>query len=205
MERIAPEFLALAAKYNVNVDGLIEAYWQPAYDTLAYAAAGQTQLVFFQNPVGQGTKTKADTNMVAAGQFPAGQKMLVTDIAIEMLPGVARTSLAYVTDIAGVEQSGWLEFNIGSKNYLTEAPIGKFPPKHRLDVFAAVSTTNTSSTIQLYNAQERGEIYQITPMAIPPNQNFNVTVNWPTAVALGSGTAGTMRVTLGGFLYRTAQ
>ena len=74
--RIAPEFSALANKFNVNVQGLTEAIWQPKFDTLAYAAAGQTQLIFFRNPVGSAGVNEDDTNMNVAGTIAAPQQFL---------------------------------------------------------------------------------------------------------------------------------
>ena len=199
--RIAPEFAAVAQRFNINLAGVLEALWQPIYDTLAYPAAGATNLVAFQNPVGVGGTTKANTNVVAAGSFPAGQNFIATDIQVEFLPGSLTTTAAYFTDQLAFYQSGWLEFNVGSKNYLTEAPTGKFPPKTRLQPFA-VNDASAGPTVFRY-AQNRGEIYQITPVLIPQNQNFNVTLQWPALVPVSA--AANVRVTLGGYLYRTAQ
>ena len=50
-----------------------------------------------------------------------------------------------------------------------------------------------------------GPVYQITPVRLIPTQNFNVSLNWATAVALPSGVNGRIGVILGGFLYRLSQ
>jgi len=201
--RIAPEFLSTANKYGVNVQGVIEALWQPLYDVQTYAAAGQANLTFFQSPVGQNGKSYADTNGQAAGALPAQVNMLVTQIEIEALPGAATTALAYATDMLAMCSTGWMEFNIGNKNFLRESPaIGSFPPKHRLDVVASDAIAAAGPVIFRY-AQNRGEIYNITPMLIQSNQNFNVTLNWQTVQSIS--TDATVRVKLNGYQFRTAQ
>lgn len=200
-ERIAPEFAAVASRFSVNLNGVTEALWQPIYDTLTYPAAGATNLVAFQNPVGVGGTTKALTNVQSAGMFPAGQNFIGVDISVELIPAALTTVAAYITDCLAFYNSGWLELNIGSKNYLTEAPMGAFPTKHRLDVFA-VNDASAAPTVFRY-AQNRGEIYQITPVLIPQNQNFNITLQWPALVPISAQS--TIQVKMGGYLFRTAQ
>lgn len=211
--RIAPEFRELTAAYGVNVPGLVEAIWQPQYDTLAYAAAGQTQLVFFQNPVGQNSKTLADTNMQAAGQIPAPQQFLATGIGLEFLPNSAITIgtttaadfVKYVNDVQAFARGGALTFTVGNKVQYTDAPCGKFPPPNRLDVSAAAAGSIGTSGLTIGYAQTQGMFCDITPVNIPWAQNFNVTLSWPTAIPLPSSAAGTVRCTLLGYLYRSAQ
>lgn len=214
-EMIAPEFLDLAQRYGVNVQGVVQAVYQPFYDRLSYAAAGQTELVFFQNPVGQNSKTLEDTNMRAAGQIPAPQQFLCTQVCVDFVPGVNPFSIAgtvadsteYLADVWTFFKSGWLELNVGSKNQLTDAPVGKFPPTHVLEVTAAVSGTTTADTVvsSINYASNKGVMYDITPINIPWAQNFDVSLRYNTAVPLPSNTIGKVRVTLNGFLYRLAQ
>lgn len=201
--RIPGQFAQLAQQFSVNLDNVVEALWQPIYDLQTYAAAGQTLLTFFQNPTGAGGRTYLDTNMQAAGAFPAMQNFIATRIELAFVPGAATTVAGYMTDVLAVANSGYLEFTVGSKNFLRESPIGKFPPAQRLDVFA-VNDASAAATVFRY-AQNRGEIYQITPVLIPSLQNFSITLNWPTAVALPSTVAGSIRCTLGGYLFRSAQ
>lgn len=202
LNRLPPEFVQAARNFSVNVQGVIEALWQPIYDVQTYIAAGQTQLTFFQLPVGQSGRSYALTNAQAAGALPAQVNMIVTQIEIEALPSAATTAAAYVTDLLAMCSTGWMEFNIGNKNFLREAPaIGSFPPKHRLDVFA-VNDASAAPAVFRY-AQNRGEIYNITPMLIQSNQNFNVTLNWPTLQTISADA--TVRVKLNGYQFRTAQ
>lgn len=201
-------------RFDVNRPGAVEAIFQPLYDFQAYAAAGQTQLTFFQDPQGSNSKTLADTNMESAGQLPAPKEMLVTGIELVFWSGVtpgihgAQVAADYWNDVHAVMKSGWLNFFIGSKSYLTDAPVGKFPASFRLGGVADSSDSTTaaadSQTLTQY-ATFSSRPYEITPVRLPSNQNFNVTLNWPSAVALPSAVAGRIGVMLQGFQYRLSQ
>jgi hypothetical protein len=80
--------LAELAQYNVNRPNQVEAIRSSLYDTQAYAAAGQTQLQFFQVPKGQSSKTFADTNMTSAGQLASPQSFLIETVELYFIPGV---------------------------------------------------------------------------------------------------------------------
>lgn len=217
VKRIAPEFEKLMTQYNVNVPDLVEAIWQPRYDTLAYVAAGQTNMTFFQRPVGAAGVTEDLTNMETAGVIAAPQQFLVTGIRAEFLPAANIASIHaatpadlqdYVNDVQAVLNSGVIIFTVGNKEQNRDAPIGKFPPSHALSVDSALSDATTAGAnlaSGISYAQGVGQLYNITPTNIPFSQNFNVSIHWPTAVALPSGNDGTIRVHLEGFLYRSAQ
>ena len=218
----APSLEALE-KYNVNRSGQFEAVRQTLYDFQSYAVAGQTQLTFFQLPVGQGGKTLADTNMEVAGQIPNPKMFLIQSIEIMLLPSGAVNSTALpsvgaaadaasalVNDIYNVGKSGWLELFIGSKPYLREAPLMRFPPKVKLDGFAGVTSTLTAGAAtmsQIAYAAWGGRPYMLTPpILLKPTQNFNITLNWPAAVALAAANTGArIGVIMDGILYRNSQ
>jgi hypothetical protein len=193
---------------------------QSLYDFQTYAAAGQTSLTFFQNPIGQSSKTKADTNMTTAGQLPNGKNFLVQSIEVLFFPGVdpslEGTTIAeteFTNDIYSVAKSGYLDFFILSKSYLTEAPIGRFPPKTGLDVSSSSSLQYSEATasdaerfMSMDYARFSGRPYFIEPnITLSSNQNFEVTLNWPTAVTLPSGQNGRIGIVLDGLQYRYAQ
>lgn len=202
--RMAPEFSSLAAAYGVNVQGVVEAIYQPFYDTLQYAAAGQNQLRFFQQQVG-GAVTLQQTNMQLAGQISAPQQFLATQICVSfqggVLPGVGGDAVGYANDVNAFVNNGSLRFNIGNKNFLTEAPLGVLPSSWVLEIDA--TTTEAASTVT--SANSRGVLYDITPANIPFGQNFDVLMEWQNVVALPSGNPGTVRTHLNGYLYRSAQ
>ena len=212
-------------KFNVNRGGQFEAVRQTLYDYQAYAQAGQTQLTFFQLPVGQGNKTLADTNMEIAGQLPNPKMFLIQSIEILFFPSGTGTALpsfgglaataaaatsAFVNDVYNVGKSGWLEMFIGSKPYLREAPLNRFPPKSKLDGFVAWGDSSTAGAVNVEGAAYAvwsGRPYMLTPpILLKPTQNFNVTLNWPAAVALAAiDTAARIGVVLDGILYRNSQ
>ncbi len=204
-------------KYNVNRAGEFEAVRQSLYDFQTYAQAGQTQLIFFQVPAGQSSKTNADTNLEIAGSLPNPKMHLVQSIEVLFYPSVAPSrgpiadeSSIFLNDVYNVSKSGWLSFFIGSKEYLKEAPIGRFPPKTKLDGFAAIATSLTAGAATQSRdtyAVFSGRPYLVDPwILLKPTQNFNVTLNWPTAVALNAAdTAARIGVALDGVLYRNSQ
>jgi hypothetical protein len=209
--RNQPPQVSALNRYNPNRADSVEGIWQPHYHWQAYAQAGQTQLTFFQNPVGQGGLTYADTNMQLAGSFPAPTAFFCTGIMVAFLPlnvvsiaNAAPRIAANIADVVAVANSGFLEFTIGSKVYLRDAPIGKFAPNFTINAQGAVTATQTDPEQSDWNyARAAGRYYSITPFLIPQTQNFNVTLNWPAAVPVT--VAGRIGVILDGFYYRQSQ
>lgn len=200
-------------KYNVNRAGQIEGIRQSLYDFQTYAQAGQTSLTFFQIPVGQSNKTLADTNMEAAGALPAPKRFLIESIEIHFFPGNAvsafgaQAAAENINDVYDVAKSGWLDLFIGSKSYLTEAPLGRFPSSSGLGIFGAFADATTAGA----NMQSRidyarfgGKVYQMEPpILLVPTQNFKITLNWPTAVAINANAR--IGVVMNGILFRNSQ
>jgi hypothetical protein len=207
-----PPTLPALTQYNVNRAGQSEVIWQPKYDYQVYPALGATQFTFFQTPVGQGGTTLADTNMQAAGQMPRPQEFLVTGLQVLFVPGnaVAREVVATEVqdnwnDVQNVMfGEAWLDFFIGSKSYLDDGPLAKFSQQFRLTGNSNITGTPAAAAIQFVDyAVHCGRYYSITPVKLPANQNFNVTLNFP--VAIPASVAGTVGVILDGFLYRLSQ
>ena len=202
-------------KYAVNRGGQYEVIGSSLYDFTDYAAAGQTELNFFQTPLGQGGKTLADTNIESAGSLPNPKNFLVTSLEVCFWPGVlpgtfgAQTAARLVNDVWTVAKSGYLEFYIGSKNYVQEGPLGVFPAVNGLVVSAALADQTTAaaaSQSMIQYANMGGRPYHFaSPVSLVSNQNFRVSMKWPTAVALPSTTIGRIGVRLRGFLYRLSQ
>lgn len=215
--RVAPEFQSLMTQYNVNVPGVVEAIWQPRFDTLPYLAAGQTQMKFFQRPSGAAGVTEDLTNMQLAGTLPAPQQFLITGVRLEFLPAADITQIDpaseadlgdYANDVQTVMRSGVVVFSVGNKEQNRDAPIGKFPPSHRLFVNTSIADQRVEGAGQISGsayAQSTGQLYNITPTNVPYSQNFDVEIKWPVAVPLPSGNDGTVRCHLEGYLYRSAQ
>lgn len=199
-------------QFNTAVPGGKEAIFQPLYDYQAYAQAGQTSLSFFQVPQGQSSKTIADTNMELAGTLPNGKEFLVQAIEVAFFPGVvtglqqAPAANVFVEDVYKFHKSGHLQFFIGSKPYLDEAPIGVFGQSFGLEGFAALADSTTAGATGqgvIQYAKPSGNIYHITPVRLTSQTNFKVVMDWPTAVSISA--AARVGVRLLGTLYRNAQ
>lgn len=207
----SPLPISALSQYNPNRPDATEAVWQPFYHFQSYAAAGQTSLTFFQTPKGQLTAGYADTNMEAAGQFPAPTAFLCTAIMVAFFPagnpsvtGTQGVVSAYWNDATAVANTGYLEMLIGSKVYMRDAPTGKFPPNFTVNgVFGGYGTATAAAIAQVGFARAAGRYCEITPFLIPQSQNFNVTLYWPTAQAVSA--TGRIGVVLDGFYYRQSQ
>lgn len=199
--------------YNVNRQGQFEGIRSSLYDFQAYAQAGQTELNFFQVPVGQSSKTLADTNMSSAGQLPMPQNFLIANIQIYFFPAGdpsafgAQAAAEQPNDVYDVMKSGWVELFIGSKNYVQEGPIGRFPPRTGMVLqssLADATTAGANMQSRIAYANFGGAPYDVQPpILLTPNQNFKVSVKWPTAVAVSA--AARIGVVMEGILYRQSQ
>lgn len=210
--RIPPALQALAP-YTPDRPGAVEAIWQPQYDFQSYATGGVTEQTFFQVPVGQSSKTLADTNMKLGGQFPSPTGFLITGIMVVYMPNFAgdpsTTSAsaavaANLNDVVRMANRGYLTLTIGNKDYFTDGPLGKFPPNFGVGGISSLAGTY-AATNEVVNDYARavGRYCEITPLFIPTSQNFNVTLKWPTAVTVAA--TGRIGVILDGFYYRNSQ
>ena len=207
------------------------------YDWQLYPTAGQTTLTYFSSPVGQGittalgntvgsSKTLWDTNLELPNTLPSGKAYLCESIEVFFLPGSVSTANTYtpaniaaftaasalvntgqVNDVNTIYQSGLLEFNILSKNYLRETPLMAFPPKAHFDVSAALSSNSATTALNsVAFAKAFGRPYYISPeIALQPAVNFEVKLSWPGAVATPSGFNGRLGVVLDGYFMRASQ
>jgi len=199
-----PPSIAALRKYNVNREGQFEVIWQPLYEYQTYPTTGQTLLTFFQNTVGSIAGGKSTTNVVAAGQLPRPQEFLITGVQVTFEVGavVAQAAAAVqsnLQDVFDVSNSGNLDLFVGSKSYLTDAPLGVFPQQ-----WGVQNDNAAGATIASDYSRPIGRYYSITPVKLPANQNFNVTLNWPEGL-ITVVTAGVIGVRLDGFLYRLSQ
>jgi hypothetical protein len=220
---------------RVTNPGQSEIIRQRLYDYQLYAYAGTTQLSFFQQPVGSGlttavgstvgaVKTLWDTNMTLGGTLPSGQAYMVESIEVVFFPGSVQTANTYtpigmsvfnatasaavnasVNDVNTFYQSGMLEFNILSKNYLRETPTLAFPPKANYNLDAAVASNSaTTAEVALAQARAAGRPYYIDPsISLQPAVNFEVVIKWSAAVALAFNAR--VGVILDGYFMRASQ
>lgn len=202
-------------KYNVNRPGDLEGVKASLYDFQTYPLAGTTQLTFFQLPIGQSGKTKDDTNIEVAGSLPAPKRFLIECVEVYFFPGntISRFAAAAAAlpsqsdDTYQFSRNGYLDLFIGSKSYLTEAPIGRLPPTTGLKVESAVASNSATVGISKYDyAVMGGQPYRLMPpILLVPTQNFNVTLNWKALIPLPSGLDARVGIVLKGILYRNSQ
>jgi hypothetical protein len=202
--------LSALQQYNPNRADQVEGIWQPFYHKVAYAAAGQASLQFFNIAFG-GDYTV--TNMPAAAFFPAPTAFLCRAIMLNFIPGNAVTSSGAaptaaqtnnIADAVAVANAGYVEFVIGGKVYLRDSPSGRFAPNYGISAVAAMAGTLTApalSTVAYARAASR--YYEITPFLIPQTQNFSVTLYTPTVVPVS--VAGNIIASIDGFYYRQSQ
>lgn len=213
-------------KYGVNVTDVDDISWFPIVDHLAYPAAGSLTLNFFANGVGQGAtsalnaaagvKTYADTNLEGNGSLPFPERALIVGISVDVYPGIAPNqgdvALAqaglFFQDVWQLARSGYLFWKIGQKPIVLDAPLMKFGSAGSLDGLVAMADSTTAAADnlnQINYARIASPVYSIVPVALPTNQQFPLTLNWPALVPTPSATIARIGVTLHGYRIRKAQ
>ncbi|MCP4410658.1 MAG: hypothetical protein GY807_23540 [Gammaproteobacteria bacterium] len=207
---LTPFKLGQMKKYDVNRAGAVEALWSPLYDYQIYPLGGVNELIFFQVPQGQAGKTLDDTNLEIAGSLPAPKEFAVTSIQVAFYPAAVpgRTAAAEIAsnwnDVYNLSQSGHLRLFIGSKEYVVDAPIGKFPPRWWIRGSDAVATTDAAVSNIIDYATFGGPIYEVVPYRLIPTQNFSVTLRFANGLVPITADS-RIGVILGGFMYRLSQ
>jgi hypothetical protein len=213
------------ARYGINVEDVDDISWYPITDHLAYPAAGVQTLNFFANGVGQGVtsalnaigpKNFADTNLENQGSLPFPERALVVAIGISIFPGVLPaagpvapgTTGQFVNDVYQIGRTGFLFWKVGQKTITIDGPLQKFGNAEGIDVSAALSDSTTAAAdalAQVNYARLAGDAYPIVPVALPSNQNFPLSLNWPALVPTPSTTIARIGVTLYSYRIRKAQ
>jgi hypothetical protein len=210
---------------------------QRFYDYQLYATAGTTQLTFFSAPVGQGVttalggtagtaKTLWDTNLELPNTLPSGKAFMIESIEVVFFPGSVSTSNTYtvaspvlfnataaaavsaqLADVNSFYQSGMLELNILSKNYLRETPMIAFPPKSNFNLDVGYASNSATTALNgAVNMRAAGRPYYLEPtIALQPAVNFEVVIRYPAAVATPSGFNARVGVILDGYFMRASQ
>lgn len=210
---------------------------QRFYDYQLYATAGTTQLTFFSAPVGQGlttalggtagtAKTLWDTNLELPNTLPSGKAFMIESIEVLFFPGSVSTANTYtpaspalfnataaaavqsqLADVNSFYQSGMLELNILSKNYLRETPLIAFPPKANFNLDAALASNSATTALNgAVNMRAAGRPYYLEPtIALQPAVNFEIVLRFPAAVATPSGFNARVGVILDGYFLRASQ
>lgn len=221
--------------YDVNRVGAVEVTRQSLYDFQVYPTAGATLLTFFALPQGQGvsaspgfvgTKQLSDTNMTTAGTLPSPQAHISESLEVHFQAGSVSTANTFtllspvefaaaaaatvdagVADVNAVLSGGLLRWLIGSKDYLQEAPLYRFPPKAYIGINPAVATNSATvgmATVALARAMGRA-YYLEPPLTLRATQNFSGILQWPAAIPTPSGFNARIGIVADGYLFRNAQ
>jgi len=183
------------------------------YSYRTYAAAGQNQLIHFQQTASAATNGKGDTNMKVAGAMDGGNSFLVMGVHVTPIPGLADLAVANGPSLAlqqwheVLRRNTWLEFKIGDKVYVDAGPLTLFPESSGLGGFytagAAAATTTNIGIPQNGTPDNLAMWRQDPPILILPTRSFVVTTNWLALTTVT--TVGKLGVTLSGLLLRTIQ
>lgn len=208
--------------YSVNRAGEYEGTRQSLYDFQTYDSAGAISTNFFQVPQGQSSKTIQDTNMELAGSLPNPKYFLIQSIELMIFPAelpvqISNTAATdavltnFSNDVYEIGKAGNLDLFIGSKSYLQESPLMRFPPKTCLKTeFSAAyqmkqaAAADESGQIVGDYASFFGRPYFIDPwILLTPTQNFKVQITFSAAVAISADAR--WGVILDGILYKLSQ
>lgn len=192
---------------------MMDAIKEPRYDTALYPAAGATQLVFFQNPIGQGVscfqtaggalpKNLSDTNMVLSGQLPGGYMFDL--LGFRIMPSFDITD----ADLHTILNGAVFTFIIASKPFLT-VPARTIPQGNGPSGSGASMNSNGWPVLRnMYGVKDK-------PLRLTQTQNFQVTLTWPSGqlhpattadAAIGGHLAGLpITIFLDGIYYRPVQ
>jgi hypothetical protein len=206
------------------------------YSFVTYPEAGSSQLTFFGSALGQNGTTPEITNMPKAGSF--GQQHFwvrtiscVVKIDVWNLAAWAGTdaSSLYSDFIIGFVQAGFLEFKINARPWIQlPVPFLYAPPfdGRALVYSAGISTLTlaegtpntltglvTSAPFATQTTDKEGVFMFDPPPFIEAEQNFEITISFPSGLVPVIGTGVTddttnplkVGVILDGELYRPMQ
>jgi hypothetical protein len=204
-----PDFAA----FQNELRGYNEVVRWPLYHYRAYAAAGQTQLTFFDQTEGSATLGRADTNMQAQNQLPGANMHVAHSLRVLAFP--AFTDFAH-TDVASAVAAGewtraltngcWAEATSSDKLYLIAAPLTLLPAGCGVGTWHQTIGINTANSFSYANNGHPSNeaIYKLDPpLGILPTRTFSVTLNWRAVQAVT--TAGRIGVILDGWRLRSVQ
>jgi hypothetical protein len=172
-------------------------------------------------------KTRLDTNMQQGGTLSSGKRQMVEAIEVDFQPGSVSTANTYtvasmlafavaaaatvgqawVNDITSFYQSGQLEFKVLDSVVHSDTPLRKFPAATQFVIDAAIASNSaTVGEVIAAKAGIVGPLRELSPpIALEPTVSFNVSLNWPAAVATPSGFNARVGIVLQGYEQRVGQ
>lgn len=150
---------------------------------------------FFNVPVGVQGYTFLDTNMFIPNRLPRPVEYMITGVRV-----VAQFSDPDV--YMRVLSDSNLELMLGSKAYLRDGPLYKFPTMFPVPLSFTIpqlfpDANQHIEALKAYEEKVKHAYYAITPLRIVADQNFGVTIMLADEID-----GGRLGVILDGFAYR---
>ncbi len=191
----------------------VQDWWQ--YDSVGYAAAGTTEIIYFAVPAGQNdpvlgvTKRKEHTNMQQAGQMGGTDVFVLSKVRIGMwnYPRVRQTGTSVSTDtsfsarqllmarfMSDLMMQGVFTFKIMNKDWLVkDQPWQTFAQGYGMGdkVVPSLATVNGGANAvcapSKYDIWEVGDTWGAgQPVVFAPSTPFTTTINFPLGASPSS-------------------
>lgn len=202
--------------FAAELKGFLEIIRWTWYSFKAYPVGGNTQILYFDQNIGQATNRLADTNMQVGGQLSGGEAMLVRNIRVVPIPAGADAFVLSGEAVAlrqwynVLTLNCWLAASVGDKVYVQGAPLTLFPAGQGLgSAYTANVQTGTGAGPTNAALVQNGHPSNLAlwetdpPMYVPSTRTITVSLNWITAQAVT--TAGRLGVMLDGWRIRLVQ
>jgi len=217
---ILPRSFLLGSDFSTfaaELKGYLEIIRWTWYSFKAYAVGGATQILYFDQNIGQATNRLADTNMQVGGQLSGGEAMLVRNVRVVPIPANADAFVVSGPAVALTQwynvllNNCWLEASVGDKKYIQGAPLTLFPSGMGLGAIYTANSVVAAGLVGPTNAAvvQNGHPSNMAlwetdpPMYVPSTRTITVSLNWITAQAVT--TAGRLGVMLDGWRIRLVQ
>ena len=167
----------------------------PLWDSVEIATSGTTELQFFQEPIGQSSKTKLDTHMSAAGLITSGDFYDVKAISFRVKDSAA-TQIP-IAEFREILLTGYLEFWI-SDRLVFNALLDDLPNGGGVwgSGSGAAAMEVSNNAMPTHESLKR----LMKTIRIPRNTHFVVKCLWPTAPTPTTAIKAVIKVT--GVLWR---
>jgi hypothetical protein len=172
------------------------------YDSLTLAAAG-TEFSMFQVPIGGGAtaKTLADTNMTTGGTLPQGQKFRVRAIRAEYLSHNQKAT-ASIDLLYQFLRAVTVRFFITGKDAIFSKPLTEVMGIPML--FSVTPTAAGDNLLISSMGRFVGVNVLNVPITLASLTNFEVRINYPTALGATAIVGDILRISLAGILVRAS-
>lgn len=198
------------AAFANELKGVQEVVRWTMYSYKAYAAAGVTNLLFFDQSEGTAVGGRLDTNMTNPGSLPGNEMLVVVGVGFDPIPAQADVFAVNAANGIAAQQwynvltQGFFEVNISGKEYLIIAPLTRIPPGHGLgSLFTAgaiAANLMNISQVQSGTPDNRAKYNVDPPFGILPQRPFTARIRYNALQAVA--TAGRVGVGFDGWKVR---